>query len=168
MANVSCLLTGEMRVRHWRFEMMTAEILDMLVQHGPAGAATSVTAGQRVELGEQSHLHVMRSIASRDDVSAYIDACVEEMVGTLKAFADSRKASDRNGMFQQLHRLKQLLMNGGFAMESEACGRVMDSMRGSTDTDDEGIDDLGRMAEGALDALMREPEYAGSRRSAAE
>lgn len=63
-----------------RKPMMTPELLDMLVRLGPS-AASSPPSAVTADAAEQTHLDLMRSITSRDEVRGYLESCIEELEG---------------------------------------------------------------------------------------
>lgn len=140
-----------------RKPMMTAEVLDTLVRLGPTGAGAPMVSPHLKEL-RNNHLDVMRSIASQADVSAYLEACVEELSGTMADIEAAAASRNERAVFEQVHRLKNVFMNGDFSEGASACARVMESLR-AHQIPAEDIAVLARITEATISQLKREPEY---------
>lgn len=144
-------------VGYLRKPMMTGELLDMLVQLGPSGCAV-IAPGPAEKGAMQNHLDVMRSIASQADVGAYIDACVDELTETIRAVQSAHQAGNEHSLFEQVHRLKNVFMSGGFSAGADLCSRVMDALRvHRIESADLAL--LAEMTAEAVEALRREPEF---------
>lgn len=143
-----------------RKPMMTAEVLDTLVRLGPSGAGAPMLAPHLKEL-RNNHLDVMRSIASQEDVSAYLEACVEELSGTMADIESAAASRNERSLFEQVHRLKNVFMNGDFAEGAAACARVMESLK-THQIPEADIAVLARITEETIRQLKREPEFGQS------
>lgn len=140
-----------------RKPMVTAEVLDTLVRLGPSGAIAPADSPHMTEL-RNNHLDVMRSIASREDVGAYLKACVEALSGTMADMESAATSRDGRVMLEQAHRLKNVFMSADIAEGAAACARLMESLR-CNEIPEADIVVLRRITAETIRQLMEEPEF---------